>query len=125
MNNDSPDTMSMDETQWAATHVDDVFLPSVRVQLGWREVETAVTQGAIVPQQAHALWAGWASATSGLRVGAKGVARAFEATLAESARETPVPRPAVSGALQPYGLLLGLLAGAVLGAAFTYFVLRG
>lgn len=122
MNNDSPDTIAMEETQWAATHVDDVFLPSVRVQLGWRELEAAVEQGAIVPQHAHALWAGWASATSGLRVGATGVVRGFEPTLAEQNWDETTQPPA-PGALQKYGLLLGLVAGAVLGAAGVYFTL--
>lgn len=121
MQHDNPDTIAMEETQWAATQVDDVFLPSVRVQVGWREVEAAVEQGAIVPQQAHALWAGWASPVSGLRVGASGVAPAFAPTVADQAwEETPAPGP---GALQKHGLWLGLLAGAVLGAAATYFAL--
>ena len=124
MNKDSPDTIAMDETQWAATHVDDVFLPSVRVQLGWREVDAAVTQGAIVPQHAHALWAAWASSTSGLRVGATGMAPAFESTLAEQSWDESAPA-AEPGALQKYGLVLGLVAGAALGAAGTYFALGG
>ena len=122
MHNDSPDTIAMEETQWVATQVDDVFLPSVRVQLGWRELEAAVTQGAIVPQHAHALWAGWASPTSGLRVGATGLATAFESTLAEQSWDEN-PAAAEPGALQKYGLLLGLVAGALLGAAGTYLAL--
>ena len=121
MNHDSPETIAMDETQWQATQVDDVFLPTVRVQLGWKDVEAAVERGAVVPQQAHGLWAGWASPTSGLRVGATGVAPAFESTLADQPwEETPAAGP---GALQKYGLWLGLLVGAVLGAAATYFAL--
>lgn len=71
MSKDNPDTMMMDEqSHWESTHVDDVFLPSVRVQLGWADVETAVDRGAIVPTQAHALWASWALPGSATRVGA-------------------------------------------------------
>lgn len=121
MQQDDPETIAMEETQWAATQVDDVFLPTVRVQLGWREVEAAVERGAIVPQQAYALWAGWASPVSGLRVGPTGLARAFESTMADQPwEEFP---PVETGALQKYGLWLGLLVGAVLGAASVYFVL--
>ena len=56
MRNDNPDTIAIEDTHWVHTEVDDVFLPSVRVQLGWKDVEAAVESGAVVPQQAHALW---------------------------------------------------------------------
>ncbi|WP_382328500.1 hypothetical protein ACFJGX_12655 [Hydrogenophaga sp. UC242_50] len=70
-NNDNPDTMPTDEpTRWEITQTEDVFLPSVRVQLGWRDVEAAVESGAIQPAEAHALWASWASPGSPLRVAA-------------------------------------------------------
>lgn len=117
MKHDNPDTIAMDETHWAATHVDDVFLPSVRVQLGWSEVE-----GAVVPQHAHALWAGWAAPTSGLRVGASGLARAFEPTQSDSVHHQP-DLPAEPGALQKYGLLLGLVVGVLLGAGGAFLAL--
>lgn len=123
MNKDNPDTISMQESQWQATHLDDVFLPAVRVQLGWREVEAAVTQGAIVPQHAHALWAAWASPTSGLRVGASGVAPAFAPTLTEPHWDESPPPPDEADAPQKGGLLKGLLVGVVLGAAGAYFAL--
>lgn len=124
MHNDSPDTIAMEESHWAATDVDDVFLPSVRVQLGWREVDEAVTQGAIVPQQAHALWASWASPTSNLRVGATGVAPAFAPTLTDPHWDEPPPPPdEAAAAPQKGGLLLGLLVGLVLGAAGAYLAL--
>lgn len=58
-------------TRYEHTQVDDVFLPSVRVQLGWKDIEAAVEQGAILPSEAHTLWANWASACSPLRVAAK------------------------------------------------------
>ena len=55
MHDDNPDTIAIEETQWLHTQVDEVFLPSVRVQLAWKDVETAVEQGAVLPQHAHAL----------------------------------------------------------------------
>src|SRR3990167_2318899 len=73
MNTDNPDTVMMDEqTHWEATQMEDVFLPSVRVQLSWTDVENAVNRGAIVPAQAHALWASLALPGSATRVGAGG-----------------------------------------------------
>ena len=71
MNTDNPDTMPTDEpTRWEVTQAEDVFLPSVRVQIGWRDVEAAVESGAIHPSAAHGLWAHWASPGSPLRVAA-------------------------------------------------------
>ncbi|MGE0100500.1 MAG: DUF2157 domain-containing protein [Hydrogenophaga sp.] len=71
MNNDNPDTMpGEDPPRWEITETEDVFLPSVRVQLTWRDVEAAVEQGAILPAEAHALWASWAMPGSPLRVAA-------------------------------------------------------
>jgi hypothetical protein len=69
MNKDAPDTFpEAEQTRWQETVAEDVFLPSVRVQLNWRDVEAAVAQGAIVPQQAHALWANWAMPGSPTRL---------------------------------------------------------
>ena len=61
MDKSNPDTIQIDDdpSLWAATQVDDVFLPAVRVTLGWADVEKAVERGAVVPAQAHALWAAW------------------------------------------------------------------
>lgn len=79
---DDPDTMpDAEDTRWLETHADDVFLPSVRVQLAWRDVEAAVERGAIVPSEAHALWASWAMPGSPTRV------------VGPSAAPTPKPRP--------------------------------
>jgi hypothetical protein len=122
MNKDVADTMVMDETQWQATHVDDVFLPTVRVQLSWKDVESAVERGAVVPQQAHALWAGWASPTSGLRVGASGLAPAFETTLVDD-REEDLPMPEVQSPLQRHAP--GLVVGLVLGLGGAWLALGG
>lgn len=122
MNKDGPDTMAMDETLWQATHVEDVFLPSVRVQLSWKDVEAAVERGAVVPQQAHALWAGWASPTSGLRVGAGGVAPAFQPAVMEDRIET-LPTPELPGPLRRHGF--GLVVGLVLGLGGAWLALGG
>lgn len=126
MHNDSPDTIAIEDSHWMNTELDDVFLPSVRVQLGWKDLEAAVERGAVVPQQAHALWASWASPLSGLRVGADAaeVAPALAPTQAKDARyDAPAPPP--PGVLQRLGLPLGLLAGVVLGAAGAWLALGG
>lgn len=122
MNKDGADTMVMDETQWQATHVDDVFLPSVRVQLSWKDLEAAVERGAVVPQQAHALWAGWASPTSGMRVGAGGLATAFQPTVLDEPAEVD-PEPEASGPLQRHGI--GLVVGLVMGAGAAWLSMGG
>jgi hypothetical protein len=61
---------------------------------------------------------------SGLRVGATGVAPAFESTLAETAWDD-TPAPEAPGLLQRFGLVLGLVIGLVLGAAGAYTALGG
>lgn len=124
MHNDNPDTIAMEETQWQQTHVDDVFLPTVRVQLGWKDLEAAVEHGAVVPQKAHTLWAAWASPTSGLRVAGNGMAPAYESTLVDES-DDDLAEPAARGPLQRYGLVLGLVAGLVLGAGGTWLALGG
>ncbi len=69
MNKDNPDTMpGEDLPRWETTKAEDVFLPSVRVQISWHDVQAAVEEGAIVPTAAHALWASWATPGSPLRV---------------------------------------------------------
>lgn len=86
MNTDNPDTMPTDEpTRWEVTQAEDVFLPSVRVQIGWRDVEAAVESGAIHPSAAHGLWAHWASPGSPLRVAAGVPAGSAVPTAAELA----------------------------------------
>jgi hypothetical protein len=84
MNKEASDTFPEDEhTRWQETLAEDVFLPTVRVQLNWRDVEAAVALGAIVPQQAHALWANWAMPGSSTR-------------LSGGASEDPMPAPVES-----------------------------
>jgi hypothetical protein len=126
MNKDAPDTFpEAEQTRWQETLVDDVFLASVRVQLTWRDVEAAVAQGAIVPQQAHALWASWAMPGSATRLssdaplGQRSNAYDTPSTL-ESARVgramPEVERPSrLSGIL---GFVMGALV--VLGAVAIY-----
>lgn len=127
---DSQDTVAMDDaTQWEATQVDDVFLPSVRVTLGWADVEAGVESGAIVPKQAHALWAGWAAPGSDTRVKSPVDLTVTEPGPVEApwVAERPVPRPSARAASSSSGGGLfswaGLLLAFGLGAVATYVVL--
>lgn len=122
MNPDGADTIAMEESQWQATHVDDVFLPSVRVQLSWKDVEAAVERGAVAPQHAHALWAGWASPASGLRVGASGLAPAYETTVMDDHADLE-PTPEAPGPMQRHGI--GLIVGLVMGAGAAWLSMGG
>jgi hypothetical protein len=125
MNTDNPDTVMMDEqSHWEATQMEDVFLPSVRVQLGWADVENAVNQGAIVPAQAHALWASWALPGSATRVVA-GEPRSegtdvegipWSSTVAAELAPVPVENSVLMK-------VLALVAAALVGAALTLLVL--
>lgn len=117
MTQDDPDTVAMEETsQWEHTQVEDVFLPSVRVQLAWKDIETAVAGGAVVPAQAHVLWAAWAAPGSATRVA--GGASPLPARPFVSTQPDALPADAALPASgSPWaGRLLWLLAGAVLGA---------
>lgn len=118
---DNPDTFVMeDHTEWEATQVDDVFLPAVQVQIGWREVEAAVERGAIVPSQAHGLWASWAAPGSPLRRGAVSASQGFEPTQAQdldTQDELPMAdddRTAGGAMRQVVMLLIGAAVGAAL-----------
>ena len=127
MNNDSPDTFPEEEqTRWQETVAEDVFLPTVRVQLRWRDVEEAVTQGAIVPQQAHALWANWAMPGSTTRLSSDGVpgGAPFAAQEMPSAPESKWeerPMPAIERR-KGGSTLLGFVVGAAVAllAAWGY-----
>jgi len=118
-----PDTIQMedDADRWAATQSDAVFDPAVRVTLGWHDVESAVERGAVVPAQAHALWAGWASASSPQRLASASPASATGprplTTVPVVQLVTQVPKGS------PPGVLLGLtLAAALAGALLSYAV---
>ena len=125
MNKDNPDTFVMEEqSEWEATQVDDVFLPSVQVQLSWSDVEAAVARGAIVPTQAHALWAAWAAPGSPLRRGTGAVERAFQPTQ----NEAPWVADSLDD-LEPHGsgplkLAAVLLLAAAVGAGLMYLLGR-
>jgi len=64
-----PDTIaSWQNTTAADLPSGNIFNPDIRVQLSWADIEDAVERGAIVPSEAHALWALWASSDSPQRV---------------------------------------------------------
>jgi len=64
-----PDTIaSWQHTTAADVPSDNIFNPDIRVQLSWSDIEDAVERGAIIPSEAHALWALWASSDSPQRV---------------------------------------------------------
>ncbi len=120
---EGPETIQLgDETpRWAATQVDDVFDPAVRVTLSWRDLEAAVEAGAVVPSQAHALWAGWASQGSPQRAAPPAPATAAAARPIPIELLMPPAAPERSGSSP--GVLLGFtlaagLAGALLSYAF-------
>lgn len=103
MNTDNPDTMPGEEpTRWEITQTEDVFLPSVRVQIGWHDVEAAVEQGAILPAAAHSLWASWATPGSPLRMSvatAVPTAAALAQEDADAATSGPQAMPAQAAPL--------------------------
>ncbi|HEX5737810.1 MAG TPA: hypothetical protein VFY22_04820 [Hydrogenophaga sp.] len=120
MNPDNPETLSMEESDWDHTQVEDVFIPSVRVQLAWNDVEAAVERGAIVPSAAHALWAAWAApgASTRLRAEASFASAALDSRPAELTRFRASGKDPRSELVQklysPYGLVAAALVGGVL-----------
>ncbi|QCB46270.1 hypothetical protein [Hydrogenophaga sp. PAMC20947] len=132
MKKDNPDTFPETEhTRWLETHAEDVFLPSVRVQINWRDVESAVENGGIVAAQAHSLWATWAMPGSPTRLGTEGEAPVPPAPsqLLESSwaanRPMPPTRAVRAQTRQPVGRWFA--AGLVLGVALVwgFALLRG
>lgn len=133
MSRDNPDTISMEESQsdWQATLVEDVFLPSVRVQLAWRDVEDAVAHGAIVPAEAHSLWATWAMPGAPTRVVNAPMPMAYAANAADDPRDSGFASDSVFAdtrqggesmlrqmpELRPASQAGGALAGAIWGVA--------
>jgi hypothetical protein len=121
--NDGPDTIALeeDEPHWAETQADDVFDPAVRVTLAWRDLETAVERGAVVPAQAHALWAGWASQSGPHRVVPPAPAAAAVVAAKSVAYEALLPPVAPAREGSSAGVLLGFtLAAALAGALLSY-----
>jgi hypothetical protein len=116
-----PDTISLEEeaAPWASTELHDVFDPAVRVMLSWRDLEAAVELGAVVPAQAHALWASWASQGSPQRVTQPAPAPAAAAKPVPIELLMPPAPPERSGSSP--GVLLGFtLAAALAGALLSY-----
>ncbi|MDQ7743206.1 hypothetical protein [Hydrogenophaga pseudoflava] len=117
---DNPDTFVMDEqSEWESTQMDDVFLPSVQVLIRWSDVEAAVERGAVVPSEAHGLWAAWAAPGSPLRRIGVSVDQAYktppvEDTVADDLPDELPPPPPAGGMKQVVMLLIGAVAGAAL-----------
>jgi CBS-domain-containing membrane protein len=117
-----PDTIQLEEEAngWAATHVDDVFDPAVRVTLGWRDLERAVERGAVVPAQAHALWAGWAAQGGPQRVV---LPMSASAAAAQAVSADPMAQPqGAAPAGSSLGVLLGLALAAALGGGLVSYL---
>jgi hypothetical protein len=121
MSKDNPDTFPMEEsTGWESTQMDDVFQPSVRVLLSWRDLEAAAERGAVVSGQVHGLWAAWAAPGSPLRRQAGALENGFvstrnEPTWSEELPDTDGP-PSLGLALR------ALVAGVVIGAVAVYLL---
>ncbi|MGM9425092.1 hypothetical protein [Hydrogenophaga sp. MI9] len=117
MNKDNPDTFVMeDQSEWEATQVDDVFLPSVQVLIRWSDVEAAVARGAIVPAEAHGLWASWAAPGSPLRRMGQQIEQPYQSTQVDDTEIDDLPPlpPAGGGMKSVVMLLLGVGVGAAL-----------
>lgn len=134
MNTENPETVSMEEpTRWAETIADDVFQPSVKVQLRWSDVETAVEQGAILPQHAHVLWAGWAMPGSPTRVNQEATVEnreaTFPATLSDppyleklrQLRSQPLPEPAAAAPAWLTHMVAGCIGAVVMFLLLAFF----
>jgi len=118
-----PDTIQLedDANRWASTQADDVFDPAVRITLGWHDVESAVERGAVVPAQAHALWANWASMNSPQRVTPASPARAAEPRSVAAVPVVQLVTESPKGSSP--GVLLGFtLSAALAGALLSYVV---
>jgi hypothetical protein len=125
MHNEDPETIPFEEpTTWKATQAEDVFLPSVRVRLGWADMEAAVARGAIVPSEAHALWASWASPGSDQRVTAAELAPPAAQPLPSGVPMAPMPRLAPGPAFS-FTNTLYYFGGMLAIGAMTLFMTLG
>jgi hypothetical protein len=120
---EGPDTIQLEDDKpgWASTQVDDVFDPAVRVSLGWRDLEAAVEAGAVVPSQAHALWAGWAAQGAPQRAAPPAPATAAAAKPVPIELLMPPASPAQPSSSP--GVLLGFTLAAALGGALLSYAL--
>jgi hypothetical protein len=125
MDKDGPATIQVDDdpSRWQATQVDDVFLPAVRVCLGWHDVEKAVELGAVVPAHAHALWAGWAAPGSPLRQSAATQQKPID--FQPTVSDFPAVEDRRDAAPSMAARLGGPLAGAAVGAVLTWLAVGG
>lgn len=117
MNKDNPDTFVMDDqSEWESTQVDDVFLPSVQVLIRWSDVEAAVARGAVVPSEAHGLWASWAAPGSSLRRMGQQIEQPYQTTQVDDSEMDDLPPlpPAGGGMKSVVMLLLGVVVGGAL-----------
>lgn len=119
MTKDNPDTFVMeDQSEWEATQVDDVFLPSVQVLVRWSDLEAAAARGAIVATEAHGLWAHWAAPGSPMRRMAQVVEQPYQATQpADSEMDDLPPLPPPAGGMKS---VVMLLIGVAVGAALMF-----
>eukprot|EP01041_Mallomonas_annulata_P026520 gene26520-47858_t len=125
MTNEHPETIPNEEpTQWEITQTEDVFLPSVRVRLGWADIEAAVERGAIVPSEAHALWSSWASPGSSQRVSADELAPPAAQPVPSGVAMSPMPRMA-SGPVFSFTNTLYYFGGMLAIGAMTLFMTLG
>ena len=125
MDKDGPATIQVDDdpSRWQATQVDDVFLPAVRVCLGWHDVEKAVELGAVVPAHAHALWAGWAAPGSPLRQSAATQQKPID--FQPTVSDFPAVEDRRDAAPSMAARLGGPLAGAPVGAVLACLAVGG
>jgi hypothetical protein len=102
------------------SHAQDVFGPSVRVQLAWRDLEAAVAAGVIVPSVARSLWDTWAASGAPTRVGPTGVSAPPPPGTAHSPRPARAsgPRFSFTNTLYYFGGLLAI-------GAMTLFMTLG
>lgn len=125
MTNEHPETIPNEEpTQWEITQAEDVFLPSVRVRLSWADIEAAVERGAIVPSEAHALWASWASPGSDQRVTADELAPRAAQLVPSGVPMAPMPRMAPGPAFS-FTNTLYYFGGMLAIGAMTLFMTLG
>jgi hypothetical protein len=125
MTNEQPETIPNEEaTQWEITQAEDVFLPSVRVRLGWADIEAAVERGAIVPSEAHALWASWASPGSEQRLTAAELAPPAAQPVPSGVPMAPTPRVAPGPAFS-FTNTLYYFGGMLAIGAMTLFMTLG
>jgi hypothetical protein len=106
MTKDFANTVLMWEpTRNQSSSFDDIFDPDVKVLLSWRDVEAAVEVGAVVPSEAYALWAYWATPSSPVRLAAQAVLQPqADAAGKPDPIAATVPKSAPAKAVTPHPL---------------------